>query len=117
MCFTRTPSSNSMLILVDIAAWRAGRRLHERIGVYDGGGISEGSVALEHVVGIISEEEEGSVVVSSPKRKRAVFISEEEEGSVVATRGASAKLFGDPRWLGRKGSRLRGERAGLVWGG
>ena len=50
-----------MLILVDIAAWRAGRRLHERIGVYDGGGISEGSVALEHMLGI--SEEEASVVV------------------------------------------------------
>ncbi len=62
MCFARTPSSNSMLILVDIAAWRAGRRLHERIGVYGGGGSSEGSVALEHLLGI-SEEEEGSVVV------------------------------------------------------
>jgi len=50
-----------MLILVDIAAWRAGRRLHERIGVYGGGGSSEGIVALEHMLGI--SEEEASVVV------------------------------------------------------
>jgi hypothetical protein len=44
-----------MLMLVDIAAGRVGRRLHERMGPYVGGGSSEGSVVVDRCV-VISEE-------------------------------------------------------------
>ncbi len=38
-------------------------------------------------------------------------------GENVGPFGERLGIFGDPRWLGQKGSRLRGAREGLVWGG
>ena len=82
---------NSMLMLVDIAAGRVGRRLHEKMGPYVGGGSSEGNVADDSCV-VISEEASvvalDSVLVISEEASIAVL-----SGGLVLPVGASVVVI------------------------
>jgi hypothetical protein len=96
-------------VVVDVLLWD-GDALYDGVG----GGrvvrerIVRGIGCICHIATAQPEEGErgGRFVVCRPFR-----------GENVGPFGERLGIFGDPRWLGQKGSRLRGAREGLVWGG